>query len=130
MTLPTVNPTTENQTQLEAALAAAQNTIERVNALNKLAAHFRNSNIERILELATEAATLARHEAYTAGLVTALRHQLHVYQVLSDYSNALKIAYEALRLCEELQDQTDKSIILRTVGFIFLELGDYPKALE
>jgi signal transduction histidine kinase len=121
---------TEEQTRLEAALVSATNNIDRINALNAIASQLGNVDNERGMRLANEAEKLSRLETYTKGLLSALINQMHAYRFFGDYAKALKIAYEALPLCEELHAHREEGIILRSMGFIYGELGDYPKGLE
>ncbi len=121
---------TEDLIRLEAALANASNNIERIDALNGIASKLGNSANERCLNLANEAEKLARLEAYPKGILSALINQMHAYRFSGDYARALKIAYEALPLCEELDAQKEEAILFRSIGFIYGELGDFVKGLE
>lgn len=102
----------------------------QINALNALAAEYRNSNPDTAFILTDKALTLAKKINYRKGIANALRNRAIINSLKANYSEALSNCFESLKISEEINDKTGTSKTLGNIGTIYNGQSDYPRALE
>jgi signal transduction histidine kinase/CheY-like chemotaxis protein len=121
--------------EFEARIESAGDTLERIAALNALAAALMHSNPSRSESLSEEARSQAAQgepgdEPYRKALADALCNLGTAKYRLSDYDGALPILLEALSMFDALGDRQRRAEALNAVAGIHFHLGNYPDSLE
>jgi len=101
-----------------------------VDVVNDLAASYRDSEPHRAIELAGEAADLARKAGDRAAEARALQTRGVALDKLDMLEDALESYFQALRLYEELDDQRGPAGLFNNIGVVYQKLGQYDRALE
>ena len=117
--------------ELEQALHTAATPCDRVDALNGLANALRNSDLQRVRELAAEAHALALRHEYTKGIADSLNSQAWC----AFRSGAIDTAMShVLAVCEmadrDSELESSRARALSIIGIIHNHSGDLPQALE
>jgi signal transduction histidine kinase len=120
---------------LEAKLAISVAPQEKVDTLNALARELLRTSVVRAGEIASQAYHLSQQDTfqsqpYTLGMIYALSTLANVNELQNNLSEALKQAYEALALCDTLEDLHPRLWALLRLAWTYLRLGNYSKALE
>jgi signal transduction histidine kinase/predicted negative regulator of RcsB-dependent stress response len=120
--------------QIEARLAAAENTQEQIDILNQLAWELRLNNLERAIETAERARGLATSgnfpdQPYLTGLANSLHILSRCQSVLGNYAQAVTLGLEALEIYEDINDLKGQGYAYNALGMIYLHMGNYPEAL-
>lgn len=123
---------------LKQQLAKATTDTARVNASNKLANLFRNTNVDSTAFYAAKAASLSRQIQYGYGLAEALVNQGNAAIIKGNYAAALtnlkKAQAEFTRLVENNDnDKLSKNGLARalaTTGIVYTQQSNYFMALE
>ncbi len=99
----------------------------KVNALNELAANYRNINPENGKNYANKALILAKQVDWTEGIATAYSYLGANQTIKADYENALSNYQLALKFTA---DKKTLSRVLRGIGLVYANQNNSPKALE
>ncbi len=117
--------------ELRAAVAVATTPTERANALNQLAQKLeQQGHYTESLAAAEEAYGLAKQAEAPIIEVEALRLQGVVYLQRGEYSKALRLFEQILKLYEELGDRSGVAIATNMIGGVSHALADYNRSLE
>jgi serine phosphatase RsbU (regulator of sigma subunit)/TPR repeat protein len=120
-----------------------ETNIEKINALNELAAEYRFSNPDTVLIMTEESIFLSRKIKNKIGLSKALHIKGGALMDKGNYRESLVNYFEALKLLEEAINETDlgkkspknqlKSdwgVVLGNIGIAYHNLADYPNTLK
>ena len=113
---------------LKKLLASTKEDTIKVEALVKLS--FYDQTFQHGLDLAEEALQLSRKIKYKKGEAHALHQLGNQYGLgISNYPRALYYYLEALKIEEDLNDINGIASSYQSIGSIYLQQGDYEKAL-
>jgi len=111
-------------------LDTAKQDTTRVLMMVSLANYYTLHSPDSVLFYGYKALELAREIKFPGGEVAALRYIMFAEYTLGDYSKALQITLQALKIAERNNVINYKAILLSSLGKIHNELGNHTKALE
>ncbi|MES2688944.1 MAG: tetratricopeptide repeat protein [Bacteroidota bacterium] len=100
----------------------------RVNTMNVLARHLRNTQATAALQLAKEAYALAVKNHYTKGVATASDISGVIYLNLGDSRKALYSHLIALNLFEQIDNKRGIAFTYNNIGAVYSHLKNYDRA--
>ena len=103
---------------LKKAINAAPNDTNKVNALIDLSKSYLESDLDAALQCANQAKNIAEKLNFPAGKGWALKKVGQVYNLKSDYVNALEAWKEALRIFDENGIKVGSANMLNNIGVI------------
>jgi diguanylate cyclase (GGDEF)-like protein len=120
---------------LEDRLAAAMSGAEEVDALNALAGGLIEENIDRAEKLAQRALHISQNTdlpgfPYQKGKAFGLAKLGAIAKLRCDYRAALTHLLEAQILLENLGVLDELLLVLRDLGWVYFNVGDFPRAIE
>lgn len=98
--------------------------------LNSRSMQIRNIDPVKALQYCRRAYSLAKASNYDRGKAHGAKNVATCLFWMSDYRNALNMAYESVRLFAALEDGRDVVQVYNLIGNIFLRTSCYVKALE
>jgi tetratricopeptide (TPR) repeat protein len=124
--------------ELQQRLENAATDTARVNASNRLAYYFRNSDADSTALYAAKAAALSQRIGYSLGLAEALINQGNAAIVKGNYAVALQLLQKSQTQYNRLLAKNDKDILalkglaraLATMGVVYTQQSNYFMALE
>jgi len=111
-------------------LKTAPRDTGRVELLLEAVKVYYFSKPDTSLLLSLEAASLADELNFQKGHVFALNNAGESYRFLGDYPHSLEMQLKALQLNREMKDTEEEAGTNGFIGFTYLEMGEYRKALE
>lgn len=93
-------------------------------------AHTGSDDYQRALETYTRLYVLAESVGSKAGMCSALANQISIHRFLGNFSLALKLAEDGVKISEEINSLSDKAFILWQMGLIYEAQGAKEKALN
>jgi len=104
---------------------------QRIDLMNEVAWRLREpAEQERLMRLATEAASFARSCGYKRGLAGSLLNIAFSHYIRSDYGPAVAGSLEALGIFDEIGDRRGEAYARTVFGYAQWSLGNYELALE
>ncbi len=116
--------------ELEKEVQAAQNDQDQVDAINRLAAEVRISDIRRSIDLYDKAIEIARSIGYKQGLAEGLLRNGFNNVHLTENEKADKALSESYDLFIELGDEEGQAACYSNIALVHLSYGDFTKSLE
>lgn len=110
--------------------APLKSVVQHVNDLNEQADRCRRSDTTASLELSRLAFELASASEYLQGAAYSRVNIGYCLLLTGDHKAALTEEKEAISLFEKLGDDKGKALALRYFGRIFMEEGEFTKAIE
>tara|TARA_R110001606_G_scaffold24958_2_gene81898 strand:- start:3386 stop:5158 length:1773 start_codon:yes stop_codon:yes gene_type:complete len=122
----------DSQLELDSLLVVLPKMVnqDRIPLLNRIAEIYWVINPDRTIEFATEALQLSlecgnkKQEGY------ALINLCQGYLFNNIYDKALKLGLQSLEVRKNIDDDYDLAFTLRTLGWLYYDIGYYNKALE
>ncbi|HXP51618.1 MAG TPA: hypothetical protein VN922_16795, partial [Bacteroidia bacterium] len=112
---------------LQSVLKTVKEDTNKVNLLNSLSERLKEvSNYDSSLIDATTASLLAEKLDFKKGLAIALRSMAVANWSKSNYPIALEYATKALKLNQEIKNETGIAADYSSISAIYEEEGDYP----
>jgi len=115
---------------LKKELAGATSDTARVRIYNELAVGYRFSKIDSGLYFARRAFELSDALNYPIGKIKSLDTKGFILLEAGDIPQSLQCQLEALKILEESPDTSLKASIINRIGNIYMELKQYPKAIQ
>ena len=101
----------------------------RVNLLGRISGEFHFINPNESINYANQALVLAQQLNWKIGMSAAYIYLGNSHQLKTDNTQALKAYLSGLKIAEETKDKGLIRVIKGNIGFIYQDLGNYPKAL-
>jgi diguanylate cyclase (GGDEF)-like protein len=126
---------TEQILKLESRLTSAMGRIEEIDALNALASELIDEDIERA-EKFTQRALQLSHDSgldgrsYDKGVAFSLSNLGAIASKKYDYLTALSHLQTARSMLEVLHDKVELSNVLRILGWVYFNLGDFSQSTQ
>ncbi len=114
---------------LERDLELAAGT-KRVDALNRLAYHWKSARPRLCLDYAGQALILAEELGYDLGRVTAIKDLGIGHYFLAEYDQAMVRYKEGLELAQAIESQKDIADLVNNMGILYFVWGMYDEALQ
>ncbi|MBL8176215.1 MAG: CHAT domain-containing protein [Bryobacterales bacterium] len=92
--------------------------------------HYRRSDFHRNLSALQQYLALQRELGDEAGIAIAYNNIGNTLRVIGDKTGGLEHLIEAERRFETLGNDRSRGVVLNNIGTIYIELGDYDRALE
>ncbi len=117
--------------KLQSAVQQASDTEQQIDAQNELShAYFKVDSTQAALQLLFETELLAEKNNYNKGLVESFNLQGAIFESKYDYTNALRVYIEALKIMDTENNDLAKANSKTNIGRVFLRRGDIDKAIE
>ena len=110
-------------------LKTLPNDTNRVIALNELGFLYRQSKPEQTYRLAQQAYSLSRKLQYPPGEARALATMAAAFKFLGDYAKSLTLYNRARAVNQRINDIDRVAVILNNTADLYMQQGDWPKAL-
>jgi serine phosphatase RsbU (regulator of sigma subunit) len=127
---PSKNDSTDKQIQSLLAQLKTTSGKEKVDVLELLTESYANSQPVKARNYAQQALDLARELDYEKGEANALKSIGSIYQLQSNYSQALEYFLNALRIYEKLKDEAGTANTLNNIGIVYQSQRKYDKARQ
>src|SRR5580693_3899639 len=114
---------------LKHQLSIAKDDTSRVKAQSGLCFAYRLGNTDSSLLYGQRALILSQKINYPAGEILALSNTSITLAQLGNLPKALEMAFKALQIAKTNKLEHLTGSALTTIGYIFIVLKDYPKAL-
>ena len=111
-------------------LKTAPRDADRVELLLEAVKGYYFSKPDTSLLLSLEAVSLADELNFQKGQLIALNNAGESYRFLGDYPHSLEMQLKALQLNREMKNWEEEAGTNGFIGFTYLEMGEYRKALE
>jgi two-component system NtrC family sensor kinase len=121
---------TQEIDSLKNAIAIAKQDTSRVRLLYQLIGSYRFNRPDSAIYYGIKALALARKINFPVGEVALMRYIAVSHITLGNYSKAMQLDLEAIRLAEENGLLFDKIVLLGHIGSIYLNSGDFSEALR
>jgi signal transduction histidine kinase len=108
----------------------AESDSNYINTLNELAYKYYTINPDTTFILAERSISLAQQSHYNRGQIEAIRNKGLTFWVKGDYTQALKLYLEALRIAEKIDYQKGIASLYNNMANIYRLQGKYLEALE
>jgi tetratricopeptide (TPR) repeat protein len=108
----------------------AESDSNYINTLNELAFKYYTINPDTMLVLAERSIFLAQKSKYDKGQVNALRNRGIAFYVKGDYTQALKMYFEALPLAKKIGYKKGIGQLYNSIAIVYFNKGKYPESLE
>ncbi|MCK5370892.1 MAG: hypothetical protein KAQ62_20150, partial [Cyclobacteriaceae bacterium] len=118
-----------NYKELHHLLSTSAKDTSRVNILNQLSHFHKFQYPDSGIYYGSTALALARTVEFHPGELAALHVVALSHRTLRNYSKALQIDLEGLRLAEKYNVKSYQGIFLFNLGIIYNQLGDYKNGL-
>src|SRR6266496_211661 len=115
---------------LQKELSTVNADTNRVLLLGELVKIYTLFKPDTALMLAQEAYNLSQQLHFAKGEALSLNRIATAYATVGDYPKALQFFTKALKICEDIGDQTGIGRSINNIGNLYLIQGDYKKALE
>jgi two-component system NtrC family sensor kinase len=115
---------------LKHQLAIATQDTSRVNSMVSLCFAYRSFKLDSSLLSGEKALKLARKIKFIKGEMNALNALSGSFRIQGDMPKSLDFRIKALKMLEENFPAMDKSDLWNGIGLVYLEINDYPKALD
>ncbi len=115
---------------LKRELTIAKHDTSRVNSMVSLCFAYRSFKLDSSLLSGEKALNLARKIKFTKGEINALNALSGSFRIQGDMPKFLDFRIKALKILEENFPTMDKSELWNGIGLVYLEINDYPKALD
>lgn len=102
----------------------------RVKLMCDIAYELRVNEPVRALKISGEALSLAKNIKYTNGQSRSLGTLAIIFRLIGNFPLALEYNLKRLELVEKTEDQEKLAGVLTNIGFVYVNLEDYKKALE
>ncbi len=115
---------------LEKRLLRAKDPLKRLYYLLELGEMYRSIDIQKSFSLAKGAFELSTQYGNKLETAHSLNLMASYYVIQSEYTSALQAHLSAVNLCDEVNNQAQKSLAMRNMARTLEEMGKYDEALR